>query len=212
MKPFIRPDFYIPFFLGSHTALVFSFIFLIFLIWGVENFIKSKKFNFEVLIIIFSAIFSLFFTLIYSHFATPLFHVRSLQIVGLMVIVFYYFGISGLPKTIKPYLHATFILCFVFNFIIVNQSLFRSPGSLLVDYFPWRNILNSTDLKGVKTVKYNIVYKLPTLMLLYGLEYTLKGNENIGRPPIRLVQYKDTDDNVSCVKFNNQLMELYKCK
>lgn len=212
MKPFIRPDFYVPFFFGSHIAIPFSLIFLTLFIFGVYNFVKQKNFNFEAISITFTAVSSLIFTLVYSHFATPLFHVRSLQIVGLMVVLFFYFGLSALSKITKPYLFATFILCFLFNFIIVNQTLFRSPGSLIIDYFPWRDILNSTDLTGIRTVKYRITRKLPTLMLLYGLEYTLKGNENIGCNPIKLEEYKDSEDNANCIKFDDNIIELYKCQ
>lgn len=212
MRPFIRADFYIPFFLGSHIVMVFSLIFLLLFIYGTYIFIKNKKYNFWVLSITFSALFSLVFTLVYSYYKTPLFHVRSLQVVGIMIIIFFYFGLSSLPKITKPYLFATFILCFLFNFIIVNQTLFRSPGSLIIDYFPWRDVLNSTDLNGVKTVKYKIVYKLPTQMLFWGLEYTLAGWENIGRQSIKMSEYIESEDNSNCEKFNNNLLELYKCK
>jgi len=212
MRPFIRADFFIPFFLGSHIAIVFSLIFLLVFIYGTYIFVKKKNYNFGVLAITFSALFSLVFTLVYSYYKTPLFHVRSLQIVGIAIIIFLYFGLSALSKVFKPYLFTTLILCFIFNFIVVNQTLFRSPGSLVIDYFPWRDILNSTDLTGVKTVKYKIVYKLPTPMLLYGLEYTLAGRENIGRQSIKMSEYIETEDNSNCEKFNDNLLDLYKCK
>jgi len=212
MADYITPIFSVPFFLGSHTTQIFTLVFWILLMYGIYKFIRSRNYNFTVLVIVFSAILSTAAALIYGYFFTPLFHFRSLQILGLMVILFYYFGLVGLPSKIKPYVISVVIFCFLTNFILVNGIIISSPGSVLINYFPWRDILNSTDLRGIKTVRYKIVEPLPTLMLLYGLKYTLEGNENFGRPSIQMMQYNQYDDNSGCIKFNDTLMELYKCK
>jgi len=211
MAGYISPGFFIPFFLGSHTTLLFTLVFLLLLTWGIYNLIRSRIYNFTFFAVVFSSLFSLILTLIYSHFFTPLFHVRSLQIVGFSVVLFYYFGLTILPQKIKPYVVGIIVPLFLCNFILVNNLIIKSPGSVIIDYFPWRDILDSTDLGSTKTVKYKINRKLPTLMLLYGLEYTLKGNENIGRKSVSLGVYKESGDNKGCVMFYNGLMGLYKC-
>jgi hypothetical protein len=212
MGRFLDPGFYVPFFLGSHTTLFFTFIFSILFLAGLINLIRYRLFFPTSSAIIFSALVSINVTLIYTYFFTPLFHVRSLQIVGLMILIFFYYALIKLPNKIKTYAVPIIILLFVTNFVLVNKTLIYSPGKVIIDFFPWRDILNSSDLKNVSEVRYKINDPLPTQMLLKGLEYTLLGNENIGMSPIKLSEYNDEVDNVGCEKFYNEIMELYKCK
>ncbi len=212
MIRYLNPNFYISFFLGSHTTLLFTIMFSVLFIWGLFYYIHKKTYTFTSLIIFISALLSFVVTMIYSYLYKPLFHVRSLQIIGLSIIILYYYGLSTLPKIIKPFALLVFICGFILNFFIVNQILFNSPGSVLIDYFPWRDILNSTDLKSTQVVKYKIYNKLPTPMLLYGLEYTLAGNENVGRKSIKLIQLTNSSDAEQCEPFYSGLMDLYKCK
>lgn len=208
---YVSPNFFIPFFLGSHTTLFFSLAFLALFVWGLYSYINLYKFNFPSLLIIFSGIFSIVATLIYSHFFQPLFHVRSLQIVGLMVVVLYYFGIINIPKRYKRYIYSLVIVGVLINFVLVNKTIIESPGRVIIDYFPWRRILNTTNLDGINVVRYKIVRPLPTQMLIKGLEYTLNGNENIGRHPIKLVEFGNPGQVAGCEKFYDRLLELYKC-
>ena len=211
MLKYTNPNFYLPFFLGTHTTMLFSLIFLILFVWGSYKLIKNIH-NFTFLLIVFSASFSLVVTLVYTHFFQPIFHVRSMQIVGIMVLLMFYFGLVNIPKIYKQYIYPLMVFVVLFNFVLVNKTIIGSPGNVIVDYFPWRRILNATNLDGIDTVKYKIIKPLPTQMLLKGLAYTLDGNENIGRAPIKLQEYSVAEENVNCEKFYEKLLILYKCR
>ena len=210
MAPYMKPDFLIPFFLGSHITIFFSIIFFVLFIFGAYSFFTLKKRSLFISVIIFSASFSTIFAVIYSHFATPLLHIRSFQIVGLMVLIFYYLAAINFPKKVKPYLLITIVFCFLVNFVLVNRLIIRRPGIVLLSFFPWRNVQNSIDLTNVKSIKYKINGKLPTLLLFYGLKYTLDGNEDIRRKPIEL-DTVGSNNLENCKKYYSGVIDLYKC-
>jgi hypothetical protein len=212
MEQYINHGFWVPFFLGSHQNFIFSILFFGLLIFGVFAVWDLKIKNFAVWAVFFSALSSLTLTLVYSYFFTPLFHIRSLQIVGILVILLFYYGIVWLPKRVKFFLIPLIIGYILLNFLSAGRTLMFYPSAVLVDYFPWRDVLNRTDLKGIRAVKYNIENELPTPMLLYGLEYTLNGNENLGREPIKLSEYDPEVDTGKCGLFYTGIMKLYSCK
>ena len=212
-KPYFSPTFFIPYFLGTHKNTFFTVILLIFSSLGLNTIIHRKPFSLIVAVLLFSSGFSLCSTFVYSLFISPIFHVRSLQVVGIAIIVLLGFSIDNFRKRFRT--HFILLLCtiMVMNFALILQIFPRSPGQFLVSFFPWKRIINTLDTNNTKIIRYRETFKkLPTPLLLWGLQYTLNGKESY---PIRKIQFEEfelTTKDEECVLFYNNLLELYSCK
>lgn len=211
-RPFLSPTFFVPYFLGTHKNIFFTVILLIFSSLGLNTVIRRKPFPRIITVLIFSSGLSLCSTLVYSLLVSPIFHVRSLQVVGVAVIVLLGFSIDNFRKHFRtPFI---LLLCtiIIMNFALIIQILPRSPGQFLVSFFPWKRIINTLDTNNIKTIRYRETQKLPTPLLLWGLQYTLNGKESY---PVRKIQFEEfelTTKDEKCVLFYNNLLELYSCK
>lgn len=213
MASYTKLSFYGPYFLGSHTNVFMTYVFLAFAVFGFIVVLLTRNTPHVVKMLLFSATASLVFTLIYSHYVRQLFHVRSLQVVGLSVIFLYYYFLDFVVKKFrKKIILFLSILLIVSNLFITGNTLIKNPGRVIIDFFPWRDVLNKMDLNGIEVVKYTVDPNLPTKMLIYGLEYTLEGNENIGRHRIDLEQYDIFLDEKDCKLFHESYLKLYACK
>lgn len=135
MYSYMKPGFWIPYFLGSHNQFLSTIIFLSLLFFGSVLIIV----NFQKLTLFFRLFFislsSLTFTLCLSIINIPLFHLRSLQIVGLTVVFIYAYTLYQLRK-INPILFFVLILIFLANFWYHVLSIQSMPEQYLVGPFP----------------------------------------------------------------------------
>jgi len=211
-KPYLSPTFFIPYFLGTHKNTFFTAVLLIFSFLGLNTVIRIKPFSHIVKVFILTSGFSLFSTLIYSLLITPLFHVRSMQIVGITILVLLSFSIHNLRKQFrKPFI---LILCtiVILNFALVIQIFSRSPGQLLVSFFPWKQVVSNLNTNGIKIIRYRETYQLPSPLLLWGLQYTLNGKESFPIQKIQFGELESATKEEKCVLFYDILLELYSCK
>lgn len=132
IKDFTSPSFFIPFFLGSHSLLIFTIFFLCLLVVGIYAIFKNKKTNsWKDLLGV--ALFSLIFNMVISYLDTPILHVRSLQIVGIAVLILYASGLSYLYKVSKI-LPAALIGLFVFNCLFIVNNFSQFAGWYLISF------------------------------------------------------------------------------
>jgi len=130
VKYFSNPLFFIPYFLGSHFQIIFSFIFFGLVAYGIfsNTFRKiSKPSN----LLLFISLTSLVTSLLISWLFVPFFHVRSLQIVGITVLFCYAKALSNLfnRNKILAYL---IISIFIINAVIIMNRLPILPGEFLI--------------------------------------------------------------------------------
>lgn len=211
-KPYISPAFFIPYLLGTHKNVFLTVTLIIFSLLGMKIAVSHKSFSIIVLVLVFSSIFSLCFTLIYSLFFSPLLHVRSLQIVGITIIVLISFSIHHFCINTSKYLFLVFYIVIFINFILVAQTITISPGRVLISFFPWKKVISSLNIKETKKIQYQVNQQLPTPLLLWGLEYTLKGKESFAMKGIELEEIDLSTRDENCVLFYDSFLKLYSCK
>jgi len=98
VRPFLKPTFFVPYFLGTHKNTFFTIVLLIFSFLGLRTLIRLKPFSLIPAVLTFSSAFSASLTLVYSRFVSPLFHVRSLQVLGITTIVLIGLSIHNFRK------------------------------------------------------------------------------------------------------------------
>lgn len=210
-KTYILPNFFIPYLLGTHKNVFLTFIFTALFLFGIKISFNTKPPSTTILVLMFSSLFSLLFSLIYSIFFSPLLHVRSLQVVAITAIVIIGLSIYHLCRNIGKYLYFLFYVVIFINFILAVQTIIASPGKVLVSFFPWKNTINKLDVKNTKVVQYQENQKLPTPLLLWGLEYTLKGKESLPVKKFELEKKNSSKKDENCTLFYDGLLELYNC-
>lgn len=208
-RPYIAPNFFIPYFFGTHLNKAMTLCFLALSFAGMWYLYKSKVKNQFLLVLFFAASFSLISTLIYSYFFTTIFHLRSLQIVALAIVVIVAFAVSELSSKLSKWFLPLFCLSLLMNSTLLIKTIDVYPGQYLLQFFPWRNVIESNYNSSLKLVKYKVNEDLPTPILLWGLKYTLKGRESY---PIRAIKYGEVDsDDSHCKVFHKSYIDLYRC-
>ena len=206
MFSYLRPQFFIPFFLGSHQyILTLASIALIF--YFAYRFIKKKKnyFNESILDLWFFSIILASSLLILSVFYSPMFHVRSLQVVPLLLI----FLLSEIFSTINKKETITILALVIINFSFTTYLHLKKPERLLISFFNWKRVYQELETKNYKELSYFYEKKLATPILEWGLYYTFSGKENIATNKIELERVGRRPENCELV-FNN-LIEMYHC-
>lgn len=135
MKSFLSPAFFLPYFLGTHVNYFFTLLFFILVFLGLWAFWRQKEKSQEGGIILFCSGFSLFSSLLFSALFFPVFHLRSLQIVGLAVVFLLALALDWLWRQKKHLAVIVFFLMMV-NFFLVVRIHLVEPGELLVNFFP----------------------------------------------------------------------------
>jgi len=132
VKDFTGFSFFTPYFLGFHSNILFSFVFFGLMVYGVflnffrKSFILSK-------ILFFASSISLVSSAIISWLFTPFLHVRSLQIIGITVIIFYAHGLLHFFKY-RKILAFIFIIFFIINSLIITIQLPIYPDKFLITF------------------------------------------------------------------------------
>ena len=211
-KPYFSPAFFVPYFLGTHKNTIFAVILLIISSLGLNTVIYRKPFPLIVTILVFSSGFSLCSTFVYSLFISPIFHVRSLQIVGIAIIVLLSLSIDNFRKRSRTPFVLFLCTIMIVNLALVIQIFPRFPDQFLVSFFPWKRIVNTLETNNIKTIWYRKTQKLPTPLLLWGLQYTLDGKESYPIQKIQFEIFELTTKDEECVLFYDNLLELYSCK
>jgi hypothetical protein len=178
MKPYLNPTFFVPYFLGTHTNWIVTAIFIILCIAGFIRLFSSTNRSIIMNSIVCSAIVSVLGTLLYSYAFTPLFHVRSLQIAGISVIVLIGFAIADIRGAYKTYIYLLLGWVVLLNFAVIVFLIPVQPQQFLINYFPWKNILSHVSLRENQILRYKALPELPTPILFWGLTYSIKGNES----------------------------------
>ena len=115
-------------------------------------------------------------------------------------------------------IQTAFILLFcsivITNFILVIQRLPYYPNEFnefIVSFFPWKEVIGNVDIKNVKSIRYRETIKLPTRMLLWGLQYTLEGKESYPVRTFQFGKFESIEINGKCSLFYDSILELYGC-
>jgi hypothetical protein len=208
-RDFTNPVLSTPFFLGTVNNLLFAGVFLTLFVYGVFVLVKQKGKNKIIKFFLLASLVSYLFTYLYSIFVTPLFHLRSLQVVGISVIFIYFFGIRDVFIKKRYLFFGLFAVCYLVNFILVVKTVLNKPSDIFVYPFVWRDVLNKENLVGVKFVRYK-VNEDKADMSVFALKYELEGKENVRRGAIPGSEYAESNGG-KCLKFYSGSIDLYKC-
>jgi len=179
LKPFITPSFLLPYFLGTHLNIWFTFLFLLMGIFGFYLFWQQEKQEFAFQIIFFSALVSSGLTILFSILVSPIFHPRSFQIVGIAIIFLLALLFRWLYQRRIIYLLFGIGLLFLGNFFLNLSLFFQQPGSLLLSFLPWREVKKEAEKKGVNYLIIQETQNPLSETRIWGLKYTLEGKESL---------------------------------
>lgn len=210
LKDFIAPDFFIPYFLGTHEHLAMTLLFLSLAALGLIL-LRRTKLREPVIIIFFPAAVSLVATLIFSYLFSPLLHERSLQIVGLATLFLISLGIY------QVFLHQRLIAWFIgglylLNFFLAVSLFFTHPGKMMVDFLPWKTLkAQKIEKTDIRFVIFKVKDKSVLSPIIWGLKYSLWGKETLGsrQIPVFTVGEKSTSN---CQMIYDQELQIYGCR
>jgi hypothetical protein len=213
MIPYTSPTFYIPFFFGTHTfylGLLFLgvlFLFGIYILW------KQYQKNAQLHLLTFTTYVSLVGTLLYSLSGQVIFHVRSLQIVALFILIVSAIALQQLYSIRKYVALACLLLVIIVNCYAAVTIIMYQPGRVLISPFPWKNTVETLENTNTTFVVYRQTKKLPTPLLIWGLKYSLDGNETLGNKPILSLDISHMSYSLAhCKLFSDSLLDIYTCK
>ncbi len=215
VKPFLSFSFSLPFFLGTHNNEIFTILFFLIAIFGLYLFWQKNRQKKVIRVILFSAAFSFFSTVVFSVLFFPVFHPRSLQIVGLGVIFLFALTIDWLYQKKQKFLaFFVFLLILVNFFFTLNLFFSEKSGRLLLSFFPWKQLKTEVEAGNFSYVAFKKTKRLPTELLVWGLKYTLDGKESL---PIRKIPYINISSTPftkmeECELISDNLLAIYGCK
>jgi len=210
IKPYMSPSFSIPYFFGILQQGWFPAIICIATMILVVGVVQKNK-NETISTIMKICLISLIVTLTCSIMGKPLFHVRSLQIVGLSVSIITSYALSCLNKKYTWIITASIsIQALIFAYSI--QTIIDNPGRALISYFPWKRIA-SQDLKQYAVIRYTDNTNSQDSLYIWSLDYTLSGKESY--PYQSFIHQKSQPSEIeisSCTIIQRGLVDLYGCK
>ncbi len=219
MRPYLSPLFFVPYFLGSHKNHIFTFLLLAMALFGLYIFWQGNRKSEIFQIITFCAFFSSYLALLYSILISPIFHIRSLQIVGLALVFLCSLVVYWLNKKKENYLVFFIIPLVLVNFFLTTRMFSKNPGQLLLQFFPWRKVRVRIEEDEINYVLFKRAKKLPTELLIWGLKYTLDGKETLfsKKIPHREMTLPTSLTGLEYLKKNcelipDSLLRIYGCK
>lgn len=210
MQGLLTPDFFIPFFLGTHGSFVLTLatvIIWIIAIWKLPSTWKHTPLLWWWLLASFVLIDV---TLIYSAIKQPLFHPRSLQFIGLAVSFGWAVALSQ-PRWRLISL-ATLLL-----------SAFAMPGNfnpskavqLLVEFYPWQHLYQPVSVQLEKNPNLELFVSStadsPSPMLTEGIIYTLAGKEKLGQKHIPVTKLFESKKEETCFDLATVYVHFQAC-
>ena len=206
MLPYLKPSFYYPYFAGTHHPILFL-IFLFSFGFFMYRFFKLKSsYKNNILLELWLGSLGLMSVLlIVSVLYSPIFHVRSLQIVSLFAI-FIFSQIISISK--KREIIGIFVFL-VINLIYTVLLHYKHPGRLLIQFFPGKRIHQELSKQSLDKVSYSYKGKLATPLLEWGLRYTFLGKESFISRKIKLK--KLTSYPSDCKLIHQRLVDFFDC-
>lgn len=208
MKNYAHPSFSIPYYLGAHQNILIGLLYFYMSILGFYLIINSKTEIFRK--IFYFAFSSLLFTVIVSSVWRIIFHIRSLQILGICIVIAIAHSIIRIYK-LNKYASYTILFIIFINNLFIFSTMYSRGSYYIVDYFPWKNIIQTIP-KNVTNVLLIPDEKLPSPVFLWGLEYSLKGKETLGSKKFAYkVITKNQLPSMRCKELYNIYIGIYTC-
>lgn len=210
IQSFLSPKFFIPYFIGSHQNWPITLLLFFSILYGGILIYQSKWT--VVKLIISSSLISSLVTYIISIIYQPIFHVRSMQILGLAVIFCLAAFLNNLYQQKQYLLIGVFIFCLIINFWLAVNLIFFKPQSLLISFFGWKPIIKQLKIEKSDLLVLEPKPDLPMSLLLWGLKYTLAGKESF---PRKVYNYQDINSGSvsihNCSLIWNKMVNIYDC-
>jgi hypothetical protein len=124
---------FVPFFLGTHTSLFLTAVFLILVLVGAYLIFTRTKHE-VARFFLFSGLSSAAVSLTITFLFNPIFHGRNMQVVGLMVLFSLAALCHWLWQTKRKVFLGLLITAYLVNFFLTFQLHFQKPGEVLVRF------------------------------------------------------------------------------
>lgn len=132
IKPYISPVFFLPFFLGTHQYILLTIGFIILCMLGLKPTYDSNQID-EIGLLSISTLIIGYILYFFSILFHPIFHVRNLQIVGIICILLMSRGIYFLNRKYHISVHYFYILC-ILSFWLTIRNIYLFPGIVLLKF------------------------------------------------------------------------------
>jgi hypothetical protein len=183
MQRYLDLPFIIPYFLGSHDFKIFTILLSTMSIFGFIILVKNYKHSLSVIIIFACAFISSIFALTYSLLVTPLFHIRSFQIVGILMLFLFSFSLDELYRRKNIFFVFPILIFFYINLGIITNKINVQSMTYVIDYFPGYNIKATLEKEGVNMAYIKPAKDIPTMNIYWSLKYSLNGKEKLFSKP-----------------------------
>jgi hypothetical protein len=210
VESLLSPAFFIPFFFGYFVRGDIESVILVLLLLGMLSLLVYRKHLFIVNNLVFAGT-SLAVTLMFSLAVKPLFHVRSLQIIGLALLFLMSYSAHLLARK-RPTALLLIVAAQAVVFVFAVLSSAMQSDKILVHYYPWKHFANQADLDRFEIIRYVVTPENTTNLYPWGLEYTLSGKESLGATAYPFIKSEKNDvDNSGCVLLAESSVNVYGC-
>lgn len=134
MKDYLSPAFFVPYFFGTHSNWIGTGVALVVLLLG--GWVYYQKPHSPIIpgVVFWAAGFSYIVTIVYSLLLSPLFHVRSLQIIPLALLLLGAYAFEFLMVRFGKLWAILFGVLIVLNFLWVLYQIPQNPGLFLIAF------------------------------------------------------------------------------
>jgi hypothetical protein len=210
MQGKLTPDFFVPFFLGTHSYVLLTSATLLIWILAFWKLPATWKHNSLLWWWILASIVLIDFTLIYSAIKQPLLHPRSLQFIGLAV-SFGWAVVLSQPKW--RLISLATLLCSAFAMLGNFDS--NKALQLLIEFYPWSYLRSPINAQLEKNPNLELFVSSasdsPSPMLTEGIVYTFAGKEKLGQAPIPMTQLTERKKDDQCFDLTVTYVNLQAC-
>lgn len=210
MEPYLDPHFFVPYFLGNTSASLPLTIGMI-CIFSICAWHSQKNIPPTLTAVWLAALISTLGTLIFSYFIRPLFHIRSLQIVSLSILLIIGIGVTELIEKRKGSLIIPMLTMYLITFISSFFTIQYHPGKAMIQTHPWKKIIQDYRLNDDNIlVVYNQTNHGFSPMLAWGLDYSLSGKDRFAKP-IKHYESTKLPSGYTCSTIDSHFVIVNKC-
>jgi len=214
IRQYLSPAFILPFFLGSHDSTLMLLGTILLVLLGTRSYRPATESERISIRFVYFVLMCSLITLDYSYIANPIFHVRSFQILGLIVLFAYASGLSSILKAKRYAVAAVVLVVFSVHAAGIVRDIRVHPGIYLINYYPWKSVKQSLDAQRISRVYIRADKGKVPRLLLWGLTYSLDGKESLFQKPIPYILLSpDANPEITdnCRKFTGETVELFIC-
>ncbi|OGV90298.1 hypothetical protein A2783_00165 [Microgenomates group bacterium RIFCSPHIGHO2_01_FULL_45_11] len=206
----VYPSILIPYLFGSHQLFWATLVMASLFCYGLWRVMRRKRPR-EFFLLAGGSFGGLVLGIGYSFAFRPLFHLRSVQVVALVVLMLTGVGIATVWRRWQ-WLASGIIVLLSINFLGHVAGIRAHSGRYLIQFLPWQQVVLQLNHGQISQVFIRPNFqRLKTPLLLWGLEYTLSGYESLFSRSIPYSLIDEKTRTPDCPNYAGANIEIYGC-